>query len=252
MLKSFRIGKAIREAVNKAAQLTIDRIKNKYGNIDGKEEDITSKLEDRLGVELVESIESEISGKEIQGLLFDVVTYKKSQEKNVGADIMGIVDIQLNGKRVTKLYLAQCKVGHITKDRFGASIFNCSSSKDILEQAEKMLAITSDSFFFIYTEDAIFTVPAFQIRLCNKTNYINSTELYFKVLGTFYSDFFKCFIGDEKAIPPFDSTKTIRELIKSETFPDLIKFNNLSYVTIKLKDDPNKTKGKQKENQPIT
>lgn len=234
MLKSFRIDKTIRETINRVSQNTLGRIKEKYGNIDGREEDITSKLEDKLGENLVDEIQNELNGQIINGLAFDIFTYKKTQEKHNGADIFGVVDIQVNGKRVRKSYLAQCKIGHIVGyDSFSVPIFNCRSSKDILQQAENMLAISSDSFFFIYTDIGIFTLPAFQLRLCNKTNYINSNEIYFHGLGSFYAEFFKCFIGDEKLMNNFNATIDIKKLVEQKNIFDELKINNLTYTTIK-------------------
>ncbi len=234
MLKKFRVEQAIRNIVKRISNQTIRRIVAKYGTLSGYEENITSKLEDNLSIELINSIEQELSGKIIKGLSFEVFTYKKKQEHNTGADILGVVDLQINGQRVIKSYLAQCKVGIITgRDGFGHHTFRCRSSNDILVQAEKMLSISSDSFFFIYTEEGIFVLPAFDIRLCNKEHIIDSSEIYFHGLGVFYAEFFKCFIGDEKVLQEhgiMNDNKTFTE--QDVLFPKL-EYNIMSYVTIK-------------------
>ncbi|MDQ3110127.1 MAG: hypothetical protein M3R17_09545 [Bacteroidota bacterium] len=228
MLKTFHIDTAIKKTVNKVSEETLIKLEKKYGRIDGREEDITSKLEDKLGDTLVDGIQREFSGTKINGLAFDLFTYKKKQEKNNGADVLGVVDITLNGQRVKKAYLAQCKIGKVEGiDNFKHTIFSCISSKNILEQAEKMLAITSDSFFFIYTKKGIYAIPAFQIRLCNKKHLISSKETHFLNLGTFYSDFFKCFIGDEKLGNSIDLAEDTKFDVKMRSARTLI------YITIK-------------------
>lgn len=234
MLKKFRVERAIRNIVKRISNRTIRRIVEKYGTLNGYEENITSKLEDNLSIELIDSIEQELSGKIIKGLSFDVFTYKKKQENNTGADILGVVDLQINSQRVIKTYLAQCKVGIIIrKDDFGHHTFRCRSSNDILAQAEKMLSISSDSFFFIYTEEGIFVLPAFDIRLCNKKHTIDSDEIYFHGLGVFYAEFFKCFIGDEKVIQGHGIMKDIKRFSEQDVLFPKLEFNNMSYVTIK-------------------
>lgn len=226
MLKTYHIESAVKRAVNGASHKIISRIKQKYGKLDGKEEDITSKLEPILGDELAEGIEKKLNGKRINGIQFDVRTFKKKEESINGADFMGIVNIHLNGQKVNKAFLAQCKVGKLRKrNNLGQAEFTVSSSNDMLKQAEDMLRITSDSFFFIYTDEGVYVIPAFQIRLCNKANSLRSSEAHFLNLGIFYADFLKCFIGDEKMGNNF----AIALSNKKDIRPDM----TLSYVSIK-------------------
>jgi len=235
MFKSFRIDRLIKTSIAKAAQKTIARIIEKYGSLSGREEDITSKLEERFGSELIEEIATQFKFNKKHGLNFDVFSYRKKQEHETGADILGIVDIQVNSKRVTKIYLAQCKVGKVTNhEKNSWPQFECVSSNDILAQAEAMLSLTSDSFFFIYTEKGIFSTPAFQIRLANKSKKIKSSEVYIKKIESFYSDFFKCFIGDEVSKLGIKDNLNIREI--AEDFVRVKKINVKNVIGIVVSD----------------
>lgn len=229
MIKSRKIVEELRTTVKQVSDNPIQRVIRKYGDINGREEDLTSKLEDRLGEDLVTEMKNKLGDKKMDGISFNVLTYKKKEEKFNGADILGIYELNANGVKISKAYLAQCKVGKISK---GKIHFYCSSSKNVITQAKKMLNITSDSFFFIYTNKGVFSVPAFQIVLANKTKSINGKNVFYKRIDTFYVDLFKCFIGDHKISNKFQETRQIEQLIENNQFNELfdISIKNILYI----------------------
>jgi len=74
------------------------------------------------------------------------------------------------------------------------------ADKRLLQQANNMLNLTSDVFIFIYTNQGMFVVPAFDVQLSGKRS-VNADEFLGCPFGDFYKQFLTCFIGDHKIAP---------------------------------------------------
>lgn len=216
---------SITEIIEKASQkLSEDVIKRRIkidNTITGREEDITSKLETKLSEDLNEQISTSLNGYEGK-ITFEVYPFKKTEEKKVGADLCGIVDINHNGKRVVKYFLAQSKVCSV-KTRDGKTYYH-GGDANLSSQVNEMLNITSDSFVFLYTDEGIYVTPAFGIKVSDGK--IDTRDQYYKSIGTFYGEFFKCFVGDHKADGIDLSTLNLEEII------ELAKSKFIHYIKI--------------------
>lgn len=233
-MKNRRIIRKIGEKIEEVSQRISDELissYNQYRGIDGKEEDITSKLEEKITDHLLKEIENSFKFYRVRGVNFDVYTYRKeTEEPHIGADIAGLVEITIfdkkQSKTISKAYLAQAKIAN-RKRIFPYHVYYKSDNKHILKQAKKMLDITSDSFFFLYTTNGIFVVPALEIYLFNK-NTIDTRFYYKKRFGSFYQEFFKCYIGDHNISTIYNKP------------PDLISYaeelnvKNVLYISAKM------------------
>ena len=225
MLKKHRVTKRLGTIVREASEVVVQRTLDIHkGDIIGREEEITAQLRSEITIHLIEEIKRRLDGRKLNGVKFDVYIYKKrNEEKLTGAELAGVLEIEANGKKTTKAYLAQAKVCQIRKeDRFGNPVIYCYD-KNIKDQASKMLSITSDSFFFLYTKQGIYMIPAVEVCSTCK-NSINTEELYYHTFGVFYEEFFKCFIGDHKIAPIYKDVKTLA------TFAEEYKVNNVLYI----------------------
>lgn len=189
-----------------------------YGSISGREEETTNQLALAITERLTDEIEEHLHGRAIGAVKFGVHVLKNrsqgSEESRVGADLAGIIRLTVGNTTVSKTFLAQAKVG---KFRNAADRYPTVRNSNLLSQCKKMLAQSSDSFVFIYTERGIFIVPALSVHLVNK-NTLNLREHYcYERFGLFYREFFRCFIGDHKISPRnFDPNRDLPRLA-SET-----------------------------------
>jgi hypothetical protein len=71
----------------------------------------------------MDRISKKLGGKNIHGIRFDVYTFKKRKENKVGADLLGLLEIEIGGKRITKAYLAQAKVGITYQDSENGEVY---------------------------------------------------------------------------------------------------------------------------------
>ncbi|MDF9615921.1 hypothetical protein P5763_28485 [Bacillus cereus] len=219
-----QITKIIETETQKLSDDVIRRRVQIDSTIAGREEDITSKLETKLSEDLNERLTTAL--KEYEGkITFEVYPFKKTEEKRVGADLCGIVDINHNGKRIVKYFLAQSKVCSVKQSKAG-KVYYKGGDSNLNHQIEDMLSITSDSFVFIYSEDGIFATPAFGIRGSNGK--IDTRSQYYKSLGSFYAEFFKCFVGDHKVGELDLNTLSLKEIIK------LVKAKFIHYIKIDI------------------
>lgn len=197
MLKDYGIIKIIASKISEAAESVAGDVLSDYSNLLGREEEITSQLRGEINRRLIEKIQL-LGSQEIKDCRFSVATFKKKQEKNVGADLAGVIEISLNGRSISKAFLAQAKVGRYYMSARGGYI--SASNKDIVRQAEDMLKITSDSFFFLYSSSGIHCVSALQVVLSG-SNKIDTGHHPYHTFGSFYEEFVKCFIGDHQISP---------------------------------------------------
>ena len=215
MFKEQRILSDIAKAADEAASSTLSEMLEEYRKISNREEETTHNLAREIR-RLIKGIKERLHGRTIRGVKFGAyVLHKQTEEPVVGADLAGIIRLTVDNITVSKMFLAQAKVGEF---RYGHK-YPTTIRKDpnLLPQCEKMLKRSSDSFVFIYTERGVFVVPALSVRLANK-NSLDLREHYcYERFGNFYKEFFRCFIGDHLIYPPdFDPNKDLPRLA-SET-----------------------------------
>lgn len=149
----------------------------------------------------------------------------KSAEKKFGADIATVIDIDLPSYKIKKGFLAQSKMldtsefnvfCELSSSGYGHSYFylreregiiqfklNTSERDRLLDQCDKMLKITPDSFVFIYSAFDIFVCPAISILGTDKRK---NEGFPFKNITKFFREYFSCFIGDRNISDTKDET----------------------------------------------
>ncbi|MCL4799148.1 MAG: hypothetical protein KJ025_06145 [Burkholderiales bacterium] len=116
-----------------------------------------------------------------------------AQERQHGADFMGVLSIDLPAFTVKKGFLAQAKLiepgGWVSKDEF----------ERMKAQCERMLSRTPDSFVFLYARAGVTIVPAISILSSERCN---PHEFYSRSISRFYEEHFESFIGDRRLHAP--------------------------------------------------
>jgi hypothetical protein len=151
-----------------------------------------AQLEPQITDRLLGSIEQELDGKSIGGVVWVAKTLtdrvRSSQESEFGADFMGVLSLELNDFEAKKGFLSQAKLVEPSHS------FPASEMKRLKEQCEKMLKFSPESFVFLYSQQSgIRIVPAVDVvgaRDCNPH------ELTSKSITDFFRDHLECFIGD--------------------------------------------------------
>ena len=115
--------------------------------------------------------------------------------------------------------MAQAKV--CSAKTKGSTLRITGNDPRIQSQANDMLRITSDSFFFLYTDQGIYVTPALEVQLLGK-NSIDTDYLYYKKLGSFYQEFFKCFIGDHHIAPIYNDSTQLGKLADNYSVANVI------------------------------
>ncbi|MFZ2448018.1 MAG: hypothetical protein WAW37_16800 [Syntrophobacteraceae bacterium] len=118
---------------------------------------------------------------------------KGAQEREYGADFLGVLDINLSDFSVKKGFLSQAKI--IEPDR----VFPRREYERMHQQCEEMLWITPDAFVFIYSTQGIRVIPAISIV---SATHCNPHELYSRSLARFFEEHFQSFIGDRRLGAP--------------------------------------------------
>jgi len=209
MLKNYGIIKQIGAQVSAAAEDAARSVLSDYSIINGREEEITAQLRGEINRHLVQNIENRLGNKDIKGCRFSVATFKKKQEKSVGADIAGVVELSVANRKISKAFLAQAKIGNYYVGPRDVNYIK-SYNKDTLRQAEEMLKTTSDSFFFLYSNLGVHCVSALQVVLSGSKT-IDTGQHPFHTFGSFYEEFFKCFIGDHLISPAALGAKNLED-----------------------------------------
>lgn len=160
-------------------------------SVKGNEENITAQLQLILSRQLSLAIMEQLDDYEKNNVKFDVHLYSKSiEEPVIGADLVCRLKIMRGGRSIEKAFLVQSKVANRLHNGFSFGDSN------LQEEINKMLCVTSDSFVFVYSDQGIIVIPAFEIALSGKRT-IRTAEVYYRNISNFYGDFFRCFIGDQ-------------------------------------------------------
>lgn len=212
MLKDHRIVRRVSGIIRDASDEVMKDVLSVNSELRGREEEVTAQLKSEITLHLMEKIQAKLNDKTIKGVHFGVYTFRKVEEKQVGADLLGLLDINLDGQTLTKGYLAQAKVGTAfgpDDDHLNA---RCRDDR-LLGQIDNMLKVSPASYVFIYTRKGVFVVPASDAQSAG-SNSINTEHIYNHRFGSFYEEFFKCFIGDTKIVTPRIQPKDLAALAK--------------------------------------
>ena len=140
------------------------------------------------------AIEVSIQNRQFGGVVWKARTLKTSgkgaEEKRHGADLMGVLDINLPFFKVKKGFLAQAKRAEPD------GRFSLQEWKRLLFQCEKMLERTPDSFVWIYSKrEGIRIFSANSVLGLGMTSR-NVFDLYHHSVSSFFESHLECFIGD--------------------------------------------------------
>lgn len=129
-----------------------------------------------------------------------------AEEKRHGADLMGVLDIDIPGYRVRKGFLAQAKRAEPRRN------FREREWERLHSQCERMLLRTPDAFVWVYSKSqGIRVFPANSVLTLVSRDIF---ELYSRSVSAFFESHIECFIGDRR----LNSTE-IETLDALEKFP---------------------------------
>lgn len=126
-----------------------------------------------------------------------------SQEREFGADVLGVFDAVVDGLVVQKGFLAQSKFlsRNVRQDK--------REHKRLQKQCEDMLKHTPDAFVFLYSRQGVYITPALSVL-----GYSGSpSDLYSWGVQRFFACHFMSFIGDHRLKAP--TTKGLDDLRES-------------------------------------
>ena len=113
-----------------------------------------------------------------------------AEEKRHGADLMGVLDIDLDGYNAKKGFLAQAKRAE------PYSMFRSRDWDRLRAQCEKMLDRTPESFVFVYSiMKGVRIFPAYAVVELESRNIF---DLYDRSVSNFFENHIQCFIGDRR------------------------------------------------------
>ena len=115
---------------------------------------------------------------------------RAAEEKRHGADLMGVLDIDIPDYRVTKGFLAQAKRAEPGRQ------LSKTDWKRLHDQCQTMLSRTPDSFVWVYSKKrGIRIFPAISVVELNTRDIF---DLYDRSVSSFFEYHLECFIGDQR------------------------------------------------------
>ena len=113
-----------------------------------------------------------------------------AEEKQHGADLMGILDLDLPDYCATKGFLAQAKRAEPSQQ------FSKPDWNHLRSQCEMMLLRTPDSFVWVYSKSRGIRIFSANSVLGLESRYI--FDLYSRSVSSFFENHIECFIGDRR------------------------------------------------------
>jgi hypothetical protein len=113
-----------------------------------------------------------------------------TEEIQYGADVLGVLTLELPGFTITKGFVAQAK-----RQEPGCKL-SASEWNRLKGQCDTMLAVTPESFVFVYALNGVFMIPAISVTGCATPQDLHT--LHPKKTGQFYKEHFQCFVGDKR------------------------------------------------------
>jgi hypothetical protein len=111
-----------------------------------------------------------------------------AQEREFGADFVGVLDISLPRYAVKKGFLAQAKMIEPEEPVRG------QDWERMRVQCDRMLRLSPVSYLFVYSLSGTVVVPA--AAIVSSSEPVNPHEFYSRRLSRFFEEHFECFIGD--------------------------------------------------------
>jgi hypothetical protein len=141
--------------------------------------------EDAFTSRLIDRIAQRFNRRRLAGIEWNAIETiaqgPDAQERATGADLLGVLQVELPTVRVAKGFLAQAKL--VSQGRLG----------ELDRQCEAMLDFTPASYVWLYAEAGVYTAPALGVAAGASVS-----DLHVKTLGDFFADHFKCWIGDRR------------------------------------------------------
>jgi hypothetical protein len=182
-------------------------------NLTGREETITPQIAREHTAHLFKAVQSRLNNKQVYGVSFKVHCFKHSEEKHIGADIAGIMTIRNGPRSLSKLYLAQAKVASYARRQGPRSAVIHAGDRNLLRQCEDMLDRSSASYVFVYSKLGVHVVPAGAVKLKGE-GFVDTSADYYRSLKVFYTEFFKCFLGDTRSGDKFTAASKTDEVFR--------------------------------------
>lgn len=136
--RHMRMARSVARDISEAANGAFDAY------IEGRVEE-----EPQITDRILGAVEGRVAGQKYNGVSWKARTLRTgrgsaAEEKRHGADLMGVLDIDLPEYRVKKGFLAQAKKAN--PDR----LLQKYEWERMIEQCKKMMELTPDSFIFVY------------------------------------------------------------------------------------------------------
>lgn len=117
-----------------------------------------------------------------------------AEEKRHGADLMGVLDIDLPGYQAKKGFLVQAKRAEPQRS------FPRREWNRLIRQCEKMIERTPDSFVFVYSHSC--GIRIFPANAVLGSGSRSIFDLHNHGIKRFFMDHLECFIGDPRLNSP--------------------------------------------------
>ena len=181
----IRFPSIIRQSARRVAQAADETVETLRDRRIEQEPDYTSQIIGRIAHAMDEY--------EVKGVRWraKVLTDRgpNAQEKQYGADFVGVLDISLPGYTVKKGFLAQAKMIEPGEPLRG------QDWERMRMQCDSMLRLApAASYLFVYSLAGTTVVPAAAIVASSEP--VNPHEFYSRSLSRFFEEHFECFIGD--------------------------------------------------------
>jgi hypothetical protein len=193
MLRDRRIIRSAARRIAQAAELSI-------GDLNQRLVEQEPHLTDRMLGRIAQTME----GQRKHGIMWTAKTLtdhgRGTQEKQYGADFVGVLDIAIPGYKVAKGFLAQSKL--IKNASMHAGEF-----RRMVDQCKQMLELSPASYVFAMESGGIRVLPAVAVVASSGPEYLFSPDsVYSRKISSFYEAHFECFIGDLGIHEPSEDT----------------------------------------------
>ena len=115
---------------------------------------------------------------------------RAAEEKRHGADLMGVLDIDIPDYRIKKGFLVQSKLAEPGRK------FSKKDWKRLHSQCETMLCRTPDSFVWVYSKER--GIRIFSAVSVVELDSRHIFDLYDRSVASFFEYHLECFIGDRR------------------------------------------------------
>ena len=133
------------------------------------------------------------------------------EEKRYGADMMGVLDVDVPGYRSKKGFLAQAKMSEPSHR------FRTKDWEKLRQQCKNMLACTPDSFVLIFSRREGIRMVSAQAVLGLESRQL--FDLYNRSLSTFFENHIICHIGDHRLDKTdIEQLETLRDMRVENVF----------------------------------